>query len=139
MLGPVEDHSHSHALADRLQTALAALGIDSTVDADGDLELEYEGNGLFVRVAADDSAFRVFGQWEVAGDTRDSDEVSLLRRCNELSLELLLVKVSLHEGDLVFSVDHAVDPADAHAPLEGVLPVLLENLLHGVETFGEAE
>lgn len=139
------DVDHSHPLVDRLQHALGELGLDSAVDEDGDLEVEFEGNALFVHVAEDESAFRIFGRWEVAGadDEADgadaADEVALLRRCNDLSLELLLVTVSLQDGDLVFSVDHAVDPSEPDAPLEGVLPVLLENLLHGVETFAEAE
>ena len=144
MLGPVDDHSHSHALADRLQSALRALGLDGAVDSDGDLEVEFEGNALFIRPAEDDSAFRVFGRWEVSAEDLEGedgdeaghvDEDALLRRCNELNLEVLLVKVSLHEGDLVFSVDHAVDPADPDAPLDALLPHLMESLLHGVESF----
>lgn len=141
MLGSVDEHSHSHshALVDRLQSALRALGLDSTVDSEGDLEMEFEGNALFIRPADDDSAFRVFGRWEVSGEDGDEagheGEDRLLRRCNELNLELLLVKVSLHEGDLVFSVDHAVDPATPDAPLDALLPHLMESLLHGVESF----
>ena len=127
---------HSHDLIDRLRAALGELGIDSSPDEDGDLALEYDGTGLFIRVADDDAAFRVFGLWE---RTREADEVTLLRLCNELTLELLLVKVSLQDGDLVFSVDHAVDPDDPHVPLVGVLPVLLDHLLHAVEAFAAAE
>jgi hypothetical protein len=139
MLGGV-DH-HSHPLADRLRGALATMGLEGFVDADGDLEVEFEGNALFIHVAEDDSAFRVFGRWEVASTAAgdEVDEEELLWRCNEVNLELLLVKVSLHEGDLVFSVDHAMDPAAPDAPLDGVLSHLMENLLHGVETFTAAE
>jgi hypothetical protein len=132
---------HAHTLTDRLRSALAATGLESSVDADGDLEVEFEGNALFIHVAEDDSAFRVFGRWEVAGESDDDevDEEELLWRCNELNLELLLVKASLHQGDVVFSVDHAVDPAAPDAPLDAVLPHLMENVLHGVETFTSDE
>jgi hypothetical protein len=139
---------HAHPLTDRLRYALDAMGLDSTVDADGDLEVEFEGNALFIHVAEDDSAFRVFGRWEVSveedggegsDESGNADELELLRRCNEVNLELLLVKVALHEGDLVFSVDHALDPATPDAPLDAVLPHLMENLLHGVETFTASE
>lgn len=131
-----------HPLTERLRHALEASGLDSTVDADGDLEVGFEGNALFIHTAEDESAFRVFGRWEVAGDDEadgEPGELELLRRCNEVNLELLLVKVSLHEGDLVFSVDHALDPGSPDAPLDAVLTRLMESLLHGVETFGEAE
>lgn len=127
---------HSHDLIDRLRAALDELGIDSLLDEDGDLAFEYDGTALFIRVAEDDSAFRVFGLWERTGE---AEEVALLRLCNDLTLELLLVKVSLQDGDVVLSVDQAVDPDDPHQPLAGVLPVLLDNLLHGVEAVAAAE
>ena len=94
---------------DAVLAVLTGIGIDAQVDADGDLEykiVDDEGTTttLFDRIA----------------------------RCNDLTLQLNLVKLSLVQESLVVSVEHVILPG---SDLNVLVPLSINHILQGVGFF----
>src|SRR6478609_1771367 len=115
---------------DRILEVLKGLGIEASVDGDGDLEfaiVDDQGTSttLFARVAEGDLALvRFFGQWQLA------EPVS--SRCNELTMQLNVVKLSLVQESLVVSAEHVVTP---NADLDILVPLSVNHILQSVGFF----
>ena len=71
------------------------LGLKAKVDNDGDVEFVVdEAEQLFARVAEGDwPLVRFFGQWQLA-EPVSPDRNERLHRCNDMTLQLNLVKVA---------------------------------------------
>ena len=122
---------------DRVIAVLRGLGIDATIDDDGDIEfaiVDPEGTSttLFARVAEGDLALvRFFGQWQLA-DPVSADRNERLSRCNDLTMQLNIVKLSLVQESLVVSAEHVITP---NADLEILVPLSVNHILQSVGFF----
>ena len=122
---------------DRILRVLKGLGIEATVDSDGDLEfaiVDNEGTSttLFARVAEGDLALvRFFGQWQLA-DPVSPDRNDRLARCNDLTMQLNIVKLSLVQESLVVSAEHVITP---NADLDILVPLSVNHILQSVGFF----
>jgi hypothetical protein len=122
---------------DRILQVLKGLGIEATVDSDGDLEfaiVDNEGTSttLFARVAEGDLGLvRFFGQWQLA-DPVSSDRNERLARCNDLTMQLNIVKLSLVQESLVVSAEHVITP---NADLDILVPLSVNHILQSVGFF----
>ncbi|EWT02261.1 hypothetical protein N865_06625 [Intrasporangium oryzae NRRL B-24470] len=122
---------------DRIVDELAKLGISASVDADGDVEfaiVDNEGTSttLFARVAEGDLALvRFFGQWQLS-EPVSPDRNDRLARCNDMTMQLNLVKLTLVQESLVVSAEHVITP---HADLDILVPLSVNHILQGVGFF----
>lgn len=122
---------------DRVFGVLQANNIDVKVDDDGDLEfaiVDNEGTRttLFARVAEGDIALvRFFGQWQLQ-EPVSPDRNERLARCNDFTLQLNLVKVTLVQESLVVSVEHVITP---NADLDVLVPLSINHILQSVGFF----
>jgi hypothetical protein len=114
---------------DRIIAILKGLEIDATVDGDGDVEfaiVDDQGTSttLFARVAEGDLALvRFFGQWQLA-EPVSPDRNERLARCNDMTMQLNIVKVTLVQESLVVSAD-----------LDVLVPLSINHILQSVGFF----
>lgn len=126
---------------DRVLAVLQGLGVETLVDADGDLEykiVDNEGNTttLFARVAEGEAQgqpalVRFFGQWLLQAPVSD-DRNERIARCNDLTLQLNLVKLTLVQESLVVSAEHVITP---NADLDILVPLSINHILQAVGFF----
>lgn len=128
---------------DRVLASLQALGIPATVDGDGDLEFtitDEEGNTttLFARVAevqaeapVPAALVRFFGQWQLQ-EPVSPDRNERIARCNDLTMQVNLVKLTLVQESLVVSVEHVILP---NTDLDVLTMLSINHLLAGVGIF----
>ena len=122
---------------DRIIGILQGLEIGATVDDDGDIEfaiVDDQGTSttLFARVAEGDLALvRFFGQWQLA-EPVSSDRNERLARCNDMTMQLNIVKVTLVQESLVVSAEHVVTP---NADLDVLVPLSINHILQSVGFF----
>lgn len=128
---------------DAVLGVLTGIGIDAQVDADGDLEykiVDDEGiaTTLFARVAEAQpemevplALVRFFGQWQLQ-EPVSPDRNDRIARCNDLTLQLNLVKLSLVQESLVVSVEHVLLPG---SDLDVLVPLSINHILQGVGFF----
>jgi hypothetical protein len=127
---------------DRLLAELTNLGVEAKVDNDGDLEfvLRDPENGttttLFARVAEGDLPLvRFFGQWQLQDPPVTGDQLARLARCNDFTLQLNLVKVTLVQESLVVSAEHVITP---NADLNILTTLSINHILQAVQFFFES-
>jgi hypothetical protein len=122
---------------DRVVAVLKGLGIEASIDGDGDIEfaiVDNEGTSttLFARVAEGDLAVvRFFGQWQLA-EPVSPDRNERLARCNDLTMQLNIVKLSLVQESLVVSAEHVITP---NADLDILVPLSVNHILQSVGFF----
>ena len=122
---------------DRILEVLKGLGIEASIDGDGDLEFaivddEGASTTLFARVAEGDLALvRFFGQWQLA-EPVSADRNERLARCNDMTMQLNIVKVTLVQESLVVSAEHVITP---NADLEILVPLSINHILQSVGFF----
>jgi hypothetical protein len=122
---------------DRIIGILRGLEIEATVDGDGDIEfaiVDDQGTSttLFARVAEGDLALvRFFGQWQLA-EPVSPDRNERLARCNDMTMQLNIVKVTLVQESLVVSAEHVVTP---NADLDVLVPLSINHILQSVGFF----
>lgn len=117
---------------DRIAAELTKLGIQTTVDKDGDLEYVVNEQTLFARVAEGELPLvRFFGQWQLQ-EPVSPDRNERLARCNDMTLQLNLVKLSLVQDSLVVSAEQVVTP---HADLDILVPLSINHILQSVGFF----
>lgn len=128
---------------DAVLASITELGIDAEVDSDGDLEyriVDEEGTTttLFARVAEAQpemevplALVRFFGQWQLQ-DPVSPDRNERIARCNDLTLQLNLVKLTLVQESLVVSVEHVLLPG---TDLGVLAPLSINHILQSVGIF----
>lgn len=108
-----------HPLRGRVLDALIDMGLAPDIDSDGDVAFTVQDQQLFVRCTEGDfPIMRLFGQWAL-GEQVPSDPLVQLQACNELSLQLNIVKTGIANGTLVVTGEHLV-------PSQGDVRVLVE-------------
>lgn len=131
--GPPNGASQSETpVRDRILAALGDLGVEANVDKDGDLEFTVNDQTLFARVAEGEIPLvRFFGQWQLQ-EPVSADRNERLARCNDFTLQLNLVKVTLVQESLVVSVEHVITP---NADLDILVPLSINHILQSVGFF----
>jgi hypothetical protein len=135
--GPNGAPASDTPVRDRVVAVLQGLGIEPSIDGDGDIEfaiVDNEGTSttLFARVAEGDLAVvRFFGQWQLA-DPVSPDRNERLARCNDLTMQLNIVKLSLVQESLVVSAEHVITP---NADLDILVPLSVNHILQSVGFF----
>ena len=121
--GPPNGAAKNDALVrDRILAVLADLGLEAKVDNDGDLEFVVNEQTLFARVAEGEIPLvRFFGQWQLR-----------LARCNDMTLQLNIVKMCLVQESLVVSAEHVVPE---WADLKLLTPLSINHILQAVQFF----
>jgi hypothetical protein len=117
---------------DRIAAELAKPGIQASLDKDGDLEYVVNEQTLFARVAEGELPLvRFFGQWQLQ-EPVSPDKNERLARCNDMTLQLNLVKLSLVQDSLVVSAEQVVTP---NADLDILVPLSINHILQSVGFF----
>ncbi len=110
-----------HPLRGRVLDVLIDQGLGPDIDGDGDVAFTVQDQQLFVRCSEGDfQIMRVFGQWAI-GEAVPADPLKRLETCNELTLQLNIVKLGLAHDTLVVTAEHVVSPqSDLPTPRRGV-------------------
>jgi hypothetical protein len=104
------------------------------VDNDGDVAFTVQDQQLFVRCTEGDFLImRVFGQWAIS-DTVPSDPLTRLATCNEITLQLNVVKAGLANDTLVVTSEHIVDQT---SNVPALVTVSIQLVLAGVQMWHE--
>ncbi|WP_230209104.1 hypothetical protein [Nostocoides sp. HKS02] len=76
---------------------------------------------------------RLFGQWAI-GDAVPADPLKRLETCNELTLQLNIVKAGLANDTLVVTAEHVVTP---QSDVPTLVAVSVQLVLAGVQMWHE--
>jgi hypothetical protein len=114
--------------------ALIDQGLAPNVDNDGDVAFTVQDQQLFVRCTEGDfQIMRLFGQWAIS-DTVPSDPLTRLATCNEITLQLNVVKAGLANDTLVVTSEHIVDQT---SNVPALVNVSIQLVLAGVQMWHE--
>ena len=126
--------ANEHPLRGRVLDALIDQGLAPNVDDDGDVAFTVQDQQLFVRCSEGDfQIMRVFGQWAIS-DTVPSDPLTRLATCNEITLQMNVVKAGLANDTLVVTSEHIVDQA---SNVTALVKVSIQLVLAGVQMWHE--
>lgn len=123
-----------HPLRGRVLDALIDQGLAPDIDGDGDVAFTVQDQQLFVRCTEGDfQIMRLFGQWAIS-DAVPSDPLTRLATCNEITLQLNIVKAGLANDTLVVTGEHIVTPSSDVASL---VNITIQLVLAGVQMWHE--
>ena len=74
-------------LRDRVQDALRELGLEPSIDDEGDVAFTFSEQQMFIRCDGESNVLRVFGQWALE-DPVPTDPVERLQVSNDLNVAL---------------------------------------------------
>ncbi|WP_435203261.1 T3SS (YopN, CesT) and YbjN peptide-binding chaperone 1 [Janibacter sp. GS2] len=117
-------------LRDRVQEALTELGLEPSVDDEGDLAFVFSEQQMFIRCSDDESnVLRVFGQWALE-DPVPTDPVERLQVSNDLNVAFNLVKAAVAGDTLLVTSEHVLPRG---ADVRGLIGLALPLVLQGVQ------
>ncbi|KRE38588.1 hypothetical protein ASG73_06600 [Janibacter sp. Soil728] len=117
-------------LSDRVQDALRELGLEPSVDDEGDIAFLFSEQQMFVRCQDDESnVLRVFGQWALE-DPVPTDPMERLQVSNDLNVAFNLVKAAVAGDTLLVTSEHILPRG---ADVRGLLGLALPLVLQGVQ------
>ncbi|SES08009.1 hypothetical protein SAMN05216199_1889 [Pedococcus cremeus] len=123
-----------HPLRGRVLDVLIDQGLNPDIDSDGDVAFTVQDQQLFVRCTEGDfQIMRVFGQWAI-GDAIPADPLLRLQTCNDITLQLNIVKTGIANGTLVVTGEHVVTP---ESDLTALVGVTIQLVLAGVQMWHE--
>jgi hypothetical protein len=123
-----------HPLRGRVLDALIDQGLAPDIDGDGDVAFTVQDQQLFVRCGEGDfQIMRLFGQWAIGEDV-PADPLTRLETCNELTLQLNIVKAGLAKDTLVVTAEHVVTP---QSDVNTLVAVSVQLVLAGVQMWHE--
>jgi hypothetical protein len=123
-----------HPLRGRVLDVLIDQGLNPDIDSDGDVAFTVQDQQLFIRCTEGDfQIMRVFGQWAI-GDAIPSDPLLRLQTCNDITLQLNIVKTGIANGTLVVTGEHVVGP---ESDLTALVGVTIQLVLAGVQMWHE--
>ena len=118
-----------HPLRGRVLDVLVDLGLQPNLDTDGDVAFTVNEQQLFVRCTEGEvEIMRVFGQWQIQEDLR-GDQLHLHETCNELNLNMNMVKTGVAGSTLVVISEHL---PTAGADISTLVQVSIQVILSGV-------
>jgi hypothetical protein len=125
---------NEHPLRGRVLDALIDQGLAPNVDGDGDVAFTVQDQQLFVRCTEGDfQIMRVFGQWAIS-DAVPSDPLTRLATCNEITLQMNVVKAGLANDTLVVTSEHIVD---TRSDVPALVTISIQLVLAGVQMWHE--
>lgn len=117
-------------LRDRIQEALTELGLEPTIDDEGDLAFVFSEQQMFIRCAEDESnVLRVFGQWALE-EPVPTDPMERLQVSNDLNVAFNLVKAAVAGDTLLVTSEHILPRG---ADVRGLIGLALPLVLQGVQ------
>ena len=117
-------------LRDRVQEALTEIGLESSIDKEGDVAVVFSEQQMFIRCTDDDSnVLRVFGQWALE-EPVPTDPMERLQVCNDLNVAFNLVKAAVAGDTLLVTSEHILPRG---ADVRGLLGLSLPLVLQGVQ------
>lgn len=117
-------------LRDRVQAALTELGLEPSIDDEGDVAFVFSEQQMFIRCADDESnVLRVFGQWALE-EPVPTDPVERLQVSNDLNVAFNLVKAAVAGDTLLVTSEHILPRG---ADIRGLLGLALPLVLQGVQ------
>lgn len=117
-------------LSQRVQDALRELGLEPSIDDEGDVAFVFSEQQMFVRCTDDESnVLRVFGQWALE-DPVPTDPVERLQVSNDLNVAFNLVKAAVAGDTLLVTSEHILPRG---ADVRGLLGLALPLVLQGVQ------
>jgi hypothetical protein len=123
-----------HPLRGRVLDALIDQGLRPDIDGDGDVAFTVNDQQLFVRCSEGEvEIMRVFGQWQIQ-DELLADRLHLHETCNELTLQLNIVKAGLANDTLVVTAEHVITP---QSDVNALTAVSVQLVLAGVQMWHE--
>jgi hypothetical protein len=123
-----------HPLRGRVLDALIDQGLRPDIDGDGDVAFTVQDQQLFVRCTEGDfQIMRLFGQWAIS-DAIPADPLTRLAACNELTLQLNIVKAGLANDTLVVTAEHVITP---QSDVNALTAVSVQLVLAGVQMWHE--
>ncbi|TQJ51598.1 hypothetical protein [Phycicoccus sp. SLBN-51] len=123
-----------HPLRGRVLDVLIDQGLNPDIDSDGDVAFTVQDQQLFIRCTEGDfQIMRVFGQWAI-GDAIPADPLLRLQTCNDITLQLNIVKTGIANGTLVVTGEHVVTP---ESDLTALVGVTIQLVLAGVQMWHE--
>ena len=126
--------ANEHPLRGRVLDALIDQSLAPNVDNDGDVAFTVQDQQLFVRCTEGDfQIMRVFGQWAIS-DAVPSDPLTRLATCNEITLQMNVVKAGLANDTLVVTSEHIVDQ---NSDVPALVNVSIQLVLAGVQMWHE--
>jgi hypothetical protein len=118
-----------HPLRGRVLDVLVDLGLQPNLDTDGDVAFTVNEQQLFVRCTEGEvEIMRVFGQWQIQGELL-GDRLHLHETCNELNLNMNMVKTGVAGSTLVVISEHL---PTAGADISTLVQVSIQVILSGV-------
>ena len=123
-----------HPLRGRVLDVLIDQGLNPDIDSDGDVAFTVQDQQLFIRCTEGDfQIMRVFGQWAI-GDAIPADPLLRLQTCNDITLQLNIVKTGIANDTLVVTGEHVVTP---ESDLTALVGVTIQLVLAGVQMWHE--
>src|SRR6476469_3804537 len=123
-----------HPLRGRVLDVLIDQGLHPDVDNDGDVAFTVQDQQLFVRCTEGDfQIMRVFGQWAISAAV-PSAPLTRLATCNEITLQMNVVKAGLANDTLVVTSEHIVDQ---NSDVPALVNVSIQLVLAGVQMWHE--
>ncbi|MGN7246542.1 T3SS (YopN, CesT) and YbjN peptide-binding chaperone 1 [Janibacter anophelis] len=117
-------------LRDRVQDALRELGLEPSIDSEGDVAFTFSEQQMFIRCQDDESnVLRVFGQWALE-DPVPTDPMERLQVSNDLNVAFNLVKAAVAGDTLLVTSEHILPRG---ADVRGLLGLALPLVLQGVQ------
>jgi hypothetical protein len=118
-----------HPLRGRVLDVLVDLGLQPNLDTDGDVAFTVNEQQLFVRCTEGEvEIMRVFGQWQIQEELL-GDRLHLHETCNELNLNMNMVKTGVAGSTLVVISEHL---PTAGADISTLVQVSIQVILSGV-------
>lgn len=116
-------------LRDRVQDALRELGLEPSIDDEGDVAFTFSEQQMFIRCDGESNVLRVFGQWALE-DPVPTDPVERLQVSNDLNVAFNLVKAAVAGDTLLVTSEHILPRG---ADIRGLLGLALPLVLQGVQ------
>lgn len=113
----------------RCRDALVELGLEATIDDDGDVAFAFEDQQLFIRTDDESNVLRVFGQWSLE-DPVPTDELERLKVSNDVNVAFNLVKAAVANDTLLVTSEHILPRG---ADVRGLLGVAVPLVIQGVQ------
>lgn len=116
-------------LRDRALAAVQALGLEASIDQDGDVTCVVQDQQIFIRCSDEDAEIvRVFGQWHLAPPVPEG-RLQRLEVCNDLNAAFNVVKAALADETLLITSEHMIPRG---ADLQSLFSVAIPLVLHAV-------
>ncbi|MBK6887745.1 MAG: YbjN domain-containing protein [Tetrasphaera sp.] len=126
---PDSEAEPTEPLRDRALAAVQALGLEASIDQDGDVTFMVQDQQIFIRCSDDDAEIvRVFGQWRLAPPVPEG-RLERLEVCNDLNSAFNVIKAAIADDTVLITSEHMIPRG---ADLQSLFSVAIPLVLHAV-------